>query len=128
MIVVCGIIKKNNGIIVCQRKKNPYEDWWEFPGGKIEKNETKRQALIREIREELNIKIFIEKFLFMTKHSYNGLEIHLFCYVCRYLSGGICLTEHKSLRILRVVDMLRLNLLEGNFKVVKRLRYVKGIN
>ena len=128
MIVVCGIIKKKPGLIVCERKKKPYEGYWEFPGGKLEKGETKRQCLVRELKEELNITISIERFLFSTKHNYDGLDIHLFCYICTYLCGVICLTEHQSFKILRYHHLSQVKFLEGNKKVIKRLKLLRFIN
>ena len=128
MVVVCGIIRKNSGIIICQRKKKPYESYWEFPGGKLEKGETKRQCLNRELGEELNIRISIDRFFTVVSHNYYGINIHLFCYLCSYLSGTICLTEHQSFAVIRYSELLRFKLLTGNVKLAKKLKYLKFIN
>ena len=128
MVVVCGIVRKNPGIIICQRKKKPYESYWEFPGGKLEKGETKRQCLNRELGEELNIRISIDRFFTVVSHNYYGINIHLFCYLCSYLSGTICLTEHQSFAVIRYSELLRFKLLTGNVKLAKKLKYLKFIN
>ena len=128
MIVVCGIVWKNPGIIICQRKKTPYESYWEFPGGKLEKGETKRQCLNRELVEELDIRVSIDRFFTVVSHNYDGINIHLFCYFCRYLRGTIRLTEHQSFAVIRYSELLRFKLLAGNVKIAKKLKYLKFIN
>ena len=128
MIVVCGIVKKNPGIIICQRKKKPYESYWEFPGGKLEKGETKRQCLNRELGEELDIRVSIDRFFTVVSHNYGGINIHLFCYLCSYLRGTIRLTEHQSFAVIRYSELLRFNLLAGNVKIAKKLKYRRLIN
>ena len=128
MIVVCGIVRKNPGIIICQRKKKPYEGCWEFPGGKLEKEDTKRQCLTRELFEELNIRVSIDRFLTVVSHNYNGINIHLFCYLCSYLRGNIRLTEHQSFEVVRYSELLRFKLLAGNVKIVKKLKLLNLIN
>ena len=128
MIVVCGIVRKNFGIIICQRKKKPFESYWEFPGGKLEKGETKRQCLNRELAEELNIRVSIDQFFTVVSYNYNGIDIHLFCYLCSYLRGTIRLTEHQSFAVIRYSELLRFKLLTGNVKLAKKLKYLKFIN
>ena len=128
MIVVCGIVRKHPGIIICQRKKKPYEGYWEFPGGKLEKEETKRQCLNRELAEELDIRVSIDRFLTVVSHNYNGINIHLFCYSCSYLRGTIRLTEHQAFTVIRYSELLRFKLLTGNVKIVKKLKLLKFIN
>ena len=128
MIVVCGIVRKNPGIIICQRKKKPYKSYWEFPGGKLEKGETKRQCLNRELDEELDISVSIDRFFTVVSHNYGGISIHLFCYLCSYLRGTIRLTEHQSFAVIRYSELLRFKLLEGNVKIAKKLKYLKFIN
>ena len=128
MIVVCGIVRKNPGIIICQRKKKPYKSYWEFPGGKLEKGETKRQCLNRELDEELDISVSIDRFFTVVSHNYGGISIHLFCYLCSYLRGTIRLTEHQSFEVIRYSELLRFKLLAGNVKIAKKLKYLKFIN
>ena len=128
MIVVCGIVRKKPGIIICRRKKKPYESYWEFPGGKLEKGETKRQCLNRELGEELNIRVSIDRFFTVVSHNYDGINIHLFCYLCSYLRGTIRLTEHQSFAVIRYSELLRFKLLTGNVKIAKKLKYLKFIN
>ena len=128
MIVVCGIVRKNSGIIICRRKKKPYESFWEFPGGKLEKGETVRQCLNRELDEELDIRVSIDRFFTVVSHNYDGVNIHLFCYLCSYLRGTIRLTEHQSFAVIRYRELLRFKLLAGNVKITKKLKLLKFIN
>lgn len=128
MIVVCGIVRRNSGILICQRKKKPYESYWEFPGGKVEKGETKRQCLHRELGEELNIRVSIDRFFTVVSHNYDGVNIHLFSYFCSYLSGTIRLTEHQSFAVVRYSQLMRVKLLDGNVKLAKKFKYLKFIN
>ena len=128
MIVVCGIVRKRPGIIICQRKKKPYEGCWEFPGGKLEKGETKRQCLNRELAEELNIRVSVDRLFSVVSYNYDDINIHLFCYLCSYLRGTIRLTEHQSFSIIRYSELLRFKLLAGNVKIAKKLKLLKFIN
>ena len=128
MIVVCGIVRKNLGIIICQREKKPYDGYWEFPGGKLEKGETKRQCLNRELDEELDITVSIDRFFTVVSYNYGGINIHVFCYLCRYLRGTIRLTEHQSFTVVPYSELLRFKLLAGNVKIAKKLKYLKFIN
>jgi len=124
--VVCGIVKKDEeGIIACQREKSPYAGFWEFPGGKVEHGETKRQSLSRELKEELNITVSIDKYVMVRKYRYDGLTIHLYAYICTYLRGDIRITEHQSFKVMRMDELLNLNFLEGNKKIIKRLIYLE---
>ena len=128
MIVVCGIVRKNPGIIICQRNKKPYESYWEFPGGKLEKGETKRQCLNRELAEELNIRVSVDRLFSVVSYNYEGINIHLFCYLCSYLRGTIRLTEHQSFAVIQYSELLRFKLLAGNVKIAKKLQYLNFIN
>ena len=128
MIVVCGIVRKNPGIIICQRKKKPYDSYWEFPGGKLEKGETKRQCLNRELAEELNIRVSVDRLFSVVSYNYDGINIHLFCYLCSYLRGTIRPTEHQSFAVIQHSELLRFKLLAGNVKIAKKLKYSNFIN
>lgn len=125
--VVCGIVRINRSVIVCQRKKHPFNGVWEFPGGKIEKGETIRECLKREIFEELNIKIKIEKLFLDFKYDYPHLKVRLICFLCRHVSGKIRLTEHQDFLCATPDKILKLKFLDGNKKILNKLRNQKYI-
>ena len=86
--VVVGIIWRDNKILISKRKKKGLlGGLWELPGGKIKKNETNYQCLKREVKEELNIKISIDKQIGKIKHQYSHFGINLIAYHCEYKSG-----------------------------------------
>ena len=68
--VVAAIIRKGDRILATQRGYGEWKDWWEFPGGKMEPGETPEEALVREIREELDAEISIDKFLDTVEWDY----------------------------------------------------------
>ena len=96
--VVAGLIKQGKRFLICRRpahKSRPLQ--WEFPGGKIEAGETGRQALIREIREELAAEISVEKAVMDVVHTYPDLTVHLTLYAARAKSEPQPL-EHDEIR------------------------------
>ena len=67
--VVAAIIRKDKSVFATQRGYGDYKDWWEFPGGKVEPGETPEEALVREIREELDTDIAVENYLTTVEHA-----------------------------------------------------------
>ena len=96
--VVAAIIRKDDKVFATQRGYGPWKDWWEFPGGKMEKGETPEQALVREIREELSSDIRIDKFLCTVEWDYPEFHLTLHCYMCSLLSEALHLNEHEAAR------------------------------
>ena len=95
--VVCAVIVKDDKIFCCQRgPKGECAFNWEFPGGKIEPGETKEEALLREIKEELNCNINIEKFITTINHEYNTFSLTMHVYLCSLKESVPILLEHKS--------------------------------
>ena len=89
--IVIGIIanKKNKLLITRRSEKQMLGGLWEFPGGKIEINETHEQALLREIKEETGLHIFVNAHLITVKHAYSHFKITLHAYLCTFISGRV---------------------------------------
>lgn len=96
--VVAAVIERDGKFFATQRGYGEYKDWWEFPGGKIEIGESREQALVREIREELNTDIKVGSLLKTIEYDYPEFHLTLHCYLCEVVSGNLELLEHESAR------------------------------
>ena len=98
--VVAAVIRNDEGkILIAQRNlKKSQGGLWEFPGGKIEAGETKEEALIREIKEEMCIDIEVEKYLDEKEFIYPEKTINLIALECKIINGKIQLMEHEDVK------------------------------
>ena len=86
--VVVAFINNNNSFLISKRYANKFlGNLWELPGGKVKYKETQHDALIREMKEELDIKVIINKYLGLVNHKYSHFEVNLFLYDCNLYSG-----------------------------------------
>jgi 8-oxo-dGTP diphosphatase len=121
--VVCAIIIFNEKILAVQRGPQmslPMK--WEFPGGKIEENETEEACIKREIREELNIEILLLKKLSSSFYKYPNINVELIPYVAQYLTGEIELKEHQSYQLLTLAELNNLDWAEADLSIIKELQ------
>ncbi len=120
--VVCGVILDGDKVLCVQRSETmslPLK--WEFPGGKIEKNETPEQCLYREIKEELGVSIDILEKLTNSYYDYGSFEIILIPYLCKYLGDEIILSEHKALEWLLFSELTMLEWAPADVPIVKEV-------
>ncbi|MEP6792839.1 MAG: (deoxy)nucleoside triphosphate pyrophosphohydrolase [Saprospiraceae bacterium] len=118
--VTCAIILKGHQILVTQRGESMKLSLkWEFPGGKIEYNETAEECLKREIKEELNIDIQIVKGLNHHQYQYPDSHICLIPFVCSFLNGNIILAEHKTFRWISKEGLRDLDWAEADIPVLE---------
>jgi 8-oxo-dGTP diphosphatase len=118
--VTCAIIVKDNRILVAQRSermKLPLK--WEFPGGKLEENESEKDCIKREIKEEINIDIEILKKLSNSIYDYGTFKINLIPFLAEYVSGEIRLAEHKEYKLLEKAELLSLDWAEADLPIVE---------
>ena len=88
--IAVGVILKNDKILITKRKSEGLlGGLWEFPGGKIEKGETPEEACLRELKEEVNLKVEIESHLTQVKHAYTHFKIRMEVFICRFKSGRV---------------------------------------
>ena len=121
IIVVAGLIFQNNKLLICQRPKfkdHPLK--WEFPGGKIKKDETSEDALIREINEELSINIFNYNELISYNFNYSDLGKAVFInfYLIKNFTGKILNNFHNQLKWIEIKDIREYDFLEGDLKII----------
>ena len=113
--VVAAVIKKDNLYLVTQRNRNKHMGLkWEFPGGKIEVNETLKEALKREIYEELNININVYEKLAEESYKDSEINIVLHYFLCSIKDGVINLNEHEAMEWIDKTDFDKYDFVEGD--------------
>lgn len=94
--VVAAIIIDNGKVFATQRGYGEFKDGWEFPGGKIEKGETPEEAIVREIKEELDTEIEVVELLDTVEYDYPRFHLSMDCFICKIQSGDLVLKEHEA--------------------------------
>lgn len=94
--VVAAIIVKDRKIFATQRGYGEWQGWWEFPGGKIESGECPKEALVREIREELDAEIEVGDLVETVEWDYPGFHLTMYCFICSLMSESMHLNEHEA--------------------------------
>lgn len=94
--VVAAIIIENGKVFATQRGYGEFKDGWEFPGGKIEPGETPEEAVVREIKEELDTEVKAIELLDTVEYDYPKFHLSMDCFICKILSGDLVLKEHEA--------------------------------
>ncbi len=120
--VVAAIIKKNDHFLIVQRNRKKHLGLkWEFPGGKVMESETFEEALLREIKEELNIIIILQDKIAEEKYKDEKIDIVLHYYLCNEKSGTIKLNEHEDLAWVEKKDFDKYDFAEGDRNILSLL-------
>ena len=119
--VVAAIIIKDGSFFATQRGYGAWKDWWEFPGGKVEAGETPGDALVREIKEELDTLVSVDEFFVTVEYDYPEFHISMDCFICSVISGELTLLEHESSRWLPLSDPWQVRWLPSDIEVIKKL-------
>lgn len=120
--VVAAIIRKEGRIFATQRGYGEWQDWWEFPGGKMEPGETPEEALRREIREELSTEISVEEFFCTVEYDYPKFHLTMHCYLCSLLSDALHLNEHEAARWLTKEELDSVRWLPADEEIIEKVR------
>ena len=119
--VVAAIIIKEGQVFATQRGYGEFQGWWEFPGGKIEPEESHHEALVREIREELRMSIAVERLLCTTEYDYPTFHLTMHCYLCHITEGTPHLTEHLEARWLAPEELHSVEWLPADVEVTSQI-------
>lgn len=120
--VVAAIITHNDQIFATQRGYGEFKDGWEFPGGKMEPGETPQQALVREIREELDTEIEVGSLVETVEYDYPNFHLTMHCFLCTIRSGELVLKEHEAAKWLTREELDSVDWLPADVKVVEKLK------
>lgn len=122
-LAVTAAIIEHQGKILCARKAvgKPLAGYWEFPGGKIEANETPEQCLARELTEELGIYCKVKTHYFTSEYDQGERIIELAAYCCEWKSGQIQLTDHDKIVWLEAAHLKQLNWAPADIPIVDKL-------
>ena len=117
--VVAAVIMKGSLVLATRRGYGRWKGWWEFPGGKIEPGESPEEALERELREELDVGVKVERLLDTVDYSYPDFDMTLHFFLCSSRGETITLREHEEARWLGADDLGKLRWLPADISVVK---------
>lgn len=121
--VVAAVFKDNQNKIYCAKRKDSGELAlkWEFPGGKIEANESHQEALIREIKEELSVDIKVIDYIMTTTHQYNTFNLTMHVYYAKISYGSFILNEHVDHTWIDVHKLNTLDWAAADLPIVEHL-------
>ena len=122
--VVAAIIKKDEKIFATQRGTGEFQGGWEFPGGKIEPGETPQRALIREIMEELDVKIKVNELFEIVEYDYPNFHLTMHCFWCEVISGDLILKEHQDAKWLTKKELDSVEWLPADLGLIETLKIV----
>ena len=120
--VVAAIITYEDKIFATQRGYGEFEGGWEFPGGKVEEGETPEEALVREIKEELDVEVEVEELLDTVEYDYPKFHLSMDCFICKVKYGDFVLKEHKNAKWLTKDTLNSVSWLPADEGLVKKIK------
>ena len=119
--VVAAIIVQEKKVFATQRGYGEFKDGWEFPGGKIEPGESPEEALVREIREELDVDIKVGRLLETVEYDYPRFHLIMHCFICELLSEEIILKEHEDAKWLAEDELDSVDWLPADVSLIDKI-------
>ena len=120
--VVAAIIIDGENIFATQRGYGEFKGGWEFPGGKIEEGETPEEALVREIKEELDTVIEVGELIDTVEYDYPNFHLSMDCFICSIKEGDLVLKEHSAAKWLTKETLDSVDWLPADEGLVEKIR------
>lgn len=120
--VAAAIILDKDKIFATQRGYGEFKDGWEFPGGKMEQGESPQQALVREIKEELETEIEVGELIDTVEYDYPSFHLTMHCFLCTIKSGDLVLKEHEAAKWLTGETLDSVDWLPADEGLINKIR------
>ena len=120
--VICDSLENTTKIFATARGYGEFKGTWEFPGGKLEVGETSQQALIREIQEELDVKIEVGELIDTIEYDYPTFHLSMDCFLCVVVDGEIILKEAEAARWLDKDELYSVDWLPADIELIEKLQ------
>lgn len=117
--VVAAVIRDGDKIFATQRGYGDFKGGWEFPGGKIEPGETPQQALVREIKEELDTEICVGELIDTVEYDYPNFHLSMDCFWCSIVSGSLTLLEAEDAKWLTYDELYSVDWLPADRELIE---------
>ena len=120
--VICDSLENTTKIFATARGYGEFKGKWEFPGGKLEVGETSQQALIREIQEELVVKIEVGGLIDTIEYDYPTFHLSMDCFLCVVVDGEIILKEAEAAKWLDKDELYSVDWLPADIELIEKLQ------
>ena len=117
------MIRSEDKIFATARGYGEFKGQWEFPGGKIEPEETPQEALVREIQEELDVKVEVGDLIDTIEYDYSSFHLSMDCFWCNVTEGEITLKEAEDARWLSKDELYSVDWLPADMKLIEKLEF-----
>ncbi len=125
--IAVGVVFKKDRVLITRRKPmGLLGGLWEFPGGKVKKDEAPEQACVRELREEVNLDVRVDKFVTQIRHAYTHFKIVMDVFTCRYVSGRIRLNGPADFKWIKLSRIDKYAFPKANHKFLPALLEMEG--
>ena len=122
--VIRDISDGKTRILATKRGYGEFKGKWKFPGGKIENEETPQQALIREIQEELDVKITIDNFIDTIEYEYPTFHLSMDCFWCYIVNGEITLKEASDSKWISIDEVYDIDWLPADRELIEIIQNI----